>query len=234
MPITSDSNALTLKLLFHRLTPEQLAQITPLLHHKTFPAGATIITVEQPGEVIYIIDRGAVKIHIEQADGTDVILAILAAGDVLGEMSLMDAEMRSANAVTLEDSVLWWMERTAFQQCLHTMPQLALNLLSLLSQRLRMANEQIQALATKDVEGRVARQLVALAKAYSQPSASGDWYIPIRLTQSELASFIGATRERVNQVIASYKQRHYLSVDSHHHITIHNLDALLLRVQRSH
>lgn len=173
------------------------------------------------------------KIHVEQADGTDVILAILAAGDVLGEMSLMDAETRSANAVTLEDSVLWWMDRTTFQQCLNAMPQLALNLLSLLGHRLRMANEQIQALATKDVEGRVARQLVALAKAYGQQTTPGDLCIPFRLTQSDLASFIGATRERVNQVMASYKQRHYLSVDSHHHITLHNLDALLLRVQRS-
>ena len=233
MPITTDPGALAQKSLFHNLTPEQLAHINARLHHKPFPTGATIITVEQPGEVVYIIDRGAVKIHVEQTDGSDVILAILAAGDVLGEMSLMDAETRSASAITLEDSVLWWMERAAFQQCLKTMPQLALNMLSLLSHRLRMANEQIQALASKDVEGRVARQLVALAKAYGQRTEAGDWYIPIRLTQSELASFIGATRERVNQVLASYKQRHYLSVDHHHHITIHNLDALVLRVQRS-
>ncbi|MFN7926959.1 MAG: Crp/Fnr family transcriptional regulator [Blastocatellia bacterium] len=231
MPLTTDPNTLAQKTLFQQLPPDQLAVINGLLHQKTFPTNATLITAEQPGEAVYLIERGAVKIHIEQADGTDVILAILAAGDVLGEMSMTDAATRSANATTLEDTVLWWMERAAFQRCLQTMPQLALNLLRLLSQRLRMANEQIQALATKDVEGRVARQLLALVQAYGQQTNEKDWCIPIRLTQSELASLVGATRERVSQVIASYKQRRYLSVDKHHHITVHRLDALTMRVQ---
>ena len=226
MPVVTDSRMLEHQSLFCHLTPEQLAHLNALLHRQTYPAGATILTTEQPSEAVYFIDRGAVKIHLEQIDGTDVILAILAAGDVLGEMGLMDSSARSASAVTLEESVLWWMDHAAYQQCLKTIPQLAYNLLNLLSQRLRMANEQIQALASKNVEGRVARQILVLVKAYGQPTATGDWCIPIRLTQSDLASFVGATRERVNQVMASYKQRHYLSVDKNHHLTIHNLDAL--------
>ena len=104
--------------LFQHLTPEQLAQISVQLRRQTFPAGTTILTIEQPSEVVYLIERGAVKIHLEQMDGTDVILAILAAGDVLGEMGLMDAMARSASAVTLEETVCWWMERAAFQQWL--------------------------------------------------------------------------------------------------------------------
>ncbi len=226
MPVITDDRTLERQSLFQHLTPEQLAQISGQWRRQTFPAGTTILTIEQPSEAVYLIERGAVKIHLEQMDGTDVILAILAAGDVLGEMGLMDATARSASAVTLEETVCWWIERAAFQHCLQTIPQLAHNLLHLLSQRLRMANEQIQALATKDVEGRVARQVLALVKAYGQPTATGDWYLPIRLTQSDLASFVGATRERVNQVMASYKQRYYLSVDKNHHLTIHNLDAL--------
>lgn len=233
MPVATDYLALEQLALFRHLTPEQLAQIKPLLHRKSFPAGATIITAEQPGEVIYLIESGAVKIHVEQVDGTDVILAILAAGDVLGEMSLMEATARSANAVTLEDSVLWWMDQAAFHRCLDTLPQLANNLLRLLSQRLRLANEQIQALATKDVESRVARQLLALVKSYGHQTENGDWHLPIRLTQSDLACLIGATRERVNQVMASYQQRRYLSSDKKHHLTLHNLPALMKRLQRS-
>ena len=157
----------------------------------------------------------------------------LAAGEMLGEMSLMEATARSANAVTLEDSVLWWMDQAAFHRCLDTLPQLANNLLRLLSQRLRLANEQIQALATKDVESRVARQLLALVKSYGHQTENGDWHLPIRLTQSDLACLIGATRERVNQVMASYQQRRYLSSDKKHHLTLHNLPALMKRLQRS-
>lgn len=231
MPVTTDPNELAQKSLFRQLTNEQLTHIHALLHGKAFPAGTNILTAEQPGEVVYMIDRGAVKIHIEQQDGSDVILAILVAGDVLGEMSSMDAAARSASAITLEDSVLWWIERQAFRQCVKTMPELAANLLSMLSLRLRMANEQIQALATKDVEGRVARQLLSLAKMHGQPQPNGDVVIPYRLTQSDLASFIGATRERVNAVVASYKQRKYLSVDKAHRFTLHNQEALSKRVQ---
>ena len=230
MPVATDYLALEQLALFQHLMPEQLAQIKPLLHRKSFPASATIITAEQPGEVVYIIESGAVKIHVEQVDGTDVILAILAAGDMLGEMSLMEATARSANAVTLEDAVLWWMDQAAFHRCLDTMPQLANNLLRLLSHRLRLANEQIQSLATKDVESRVARQILALVKTYGHQTETGDWQLPIRLTQSDLACLIGATRERVNQVMASYKHRQYLSSDKKHHLTIHNLGALLKRV----
>ena len=73
--------------------------------------------------------------------------------------------------------------------------------------------------------------MLALAKMHGQTLANGDLFIPFRLTQSDLASFIGATRERVNQVVASYKQRQYLSVDKNHHFTIHHPEVLLKRTQ---
>ncbi|MBA3468456.1 MAG: Crp/Fnr family transcriptional regulator [Herpetosiphonaceae bacterium] len=215
--------------LFDGLMPEQSAAISMLLQRKTFPAGTNLMLIEQPGEVVYIILSGTVKIHVEQADGTDVIIAILGAGDTVGEMSLLDSVGRSANVITQEESTLLWLDRSAFQQCLRTAPVITYNLVRTLSSRLRLANEQIQALATLDVYGRVARQLLAFAQKYGKADAAGNIVIPIRLTQSDIAGLVGASRERVNGAIVHFKNRGYISIDQNFRITVHNLEALAKR-----
>jgi CRP-like cAMP-binding protein len=96
--------------LFRGLTSVELAWVGERLHSRIFQTGTNVITIDQPGEVVYAILNGTVKVHIEQADGTDVILAILGPGDTLGEMSLLDTAGRSANAETLEESTLIWMD----------------------------------------------------------------------------------------------------------------------------
>jgi CRP/FNR family cyclic AMP-dependent transcriptional regulator len=228
MATEPDSASLSDFALFQGLTGEQLAWVTSLLHRKTFSAGTNLITAEQPGEVVYILLSGSVKIHVEQADGTDVIIAILGAGDIVGEMSLLDSAGRSANVVTQEESTLLWMDRTAFQECLGAVPAITANLVRTMSRRLRIANEHIQALATLDVSGRVARQILAFAQQYGQP-ASGGVLIPIRLTQSDLAGLVGASRERVNQAIVDFKQRKYIRIDPNYRITVYNQEALAKR-----
>ncbi len=110
-----------------------------------------------------------------------------------------------------------------------TIPSLSYNQSCALSARLRHANEQIQSLATHDIEYRVARQLIAFADKYGQAAEDGTTFIPLRLTQSDLANLVGATRETINKIIVSYKDRHYLSVDQTHHITIHDLQAIARR-----
>jgi len=212
--------------LFCGLTSDQLGWVDARLYRRTFPAGANIMTAEQPGEVVYIIQSGTLKIHIEQADGADVILAILGPGDVVGEMSLIDSAGRSASVITLEESQLLWMKGDAFQECLSTTPQVSQNLVRMLSRRVRLANELIQALATLDVHGRVARQLLAFADKYGEPGVSGHILIPIRLTQGDIADLVGASRKRVNQVMVTFKQQGYISVDEKSRITVHDRKPL--------
>jgi CRP/FNR family cyclic AMP-dependent transcriptional regulator len=123
------------------------------------------------------------------------------------------------------------MGRAAFQECLQTLPAVTYNLVQILSKRLRLANEQIQSLATLDVYGRVARQILAFAQQYGLPTPAGDILIPIRLTQSDLADLVGASRERTNQVMVYYKRQKFISVDRRHRITLHNQAALAERCQ---
>jgi len=212
--------------LFQGLTQKQWNRLNEYLYGRVFRAGTNIITAEQPGEVVYVILRGAVKIYQDQADGTRVILALLGPGDIVGEMSLIDSAGRSANVITIEDSHLLWMERRAFQHCLETIPKMNANLVRILSRRVRLANEQIQALASLDVYGRVARQFLAFAEKYGEPNDGGEIFISIRLTQSDLAELVGASRKRVNQVMVSFKKQELISVDAEGYTTVHNRKGL--------
>jgi CRP/FNR family cyclic AMP-dependent transcriptional regulator len=205
--------------LFQGLSPSELAGINALLRSSSVPAGTHFITAEQPGEVVYVVLEGTVKIYISREDGREVILAFLGRGDTVGEMSLLDSAGRSANVVTTERSRLLWLDRATFQSCLRTLTPLANNLVRLLAKRLRFANEQIQALCSLDVPGRVARQILALADRYGQ-EAGGEVVIPLRLTQSDLGEIVGASRERVNQVIGEFRQRGYIAVEGDHRIRV--------------
>jgi CRP/FNR family cyclic AMP-dependent transcriptional regulator len=228
MPVVPVPSTLGEFPLFRDLTIEQLTRLNDLLRRRTFPAGTNLASVEEPGEVVYLLLDGTVKIYVTQADGNDVIIAFGGPGDVEGEMSVLDslASGRSANIVTQEQTTVLWLDRVNFQECLRTMPAIALNLVRILSDRLRLANERIQALCALDVYGRVARQIQSFARQYGKPGPGGAVVIPIRLTQSDIASLVGATRERVNQVITSFKQQGYIVVDRNYHITVQNPDAL--------
>ena len=212
--------------LFRGLTAGQLSKLGALLRCKRCPTGTEIITVDQPGEIAYIVLEGSVKVHIDQPDGSQVILAVLGAGEVVGEMSLADSLGRSATATILEPSTLLLMDGATFLESLREMPTMTHNLVNILSRRLRLANLHTRSLAGLDVYGRVAAQLLAFVREYGEAAPDGDVLIPLRLTQSDLASMVGASRVRVNQALSFYKRRNYLSVNRDRRIIVHDEVAL--------
>ncbi len=210
--------------LFEGLTPSQLDWVAKNAHRRVFAAGTNVMTVEQPGEAVFIILHGTVKIHIEQG-GRDVILSILGGGDLLGEMSLIDSIGRSASALTLESSLMLWMDRTAFNYLLDNFPPVARNLVKILSARVRLSDQVIQSLATLDVNGRVARQLLAFAERYGREISDGV-QIRVVLTQGDLADLVGASRKRVNQAMVFFKEQRLASTDTDGRFIIHNKAGL--------
>jgi CRP/FNR family transcriptional regulator, cyclic AMP receptor protein len=206
------------------LTPTQLDWVAQRAHRRVFEAGRNVMTIEQPGEAVYIILHGTVKIHIEQGE-RDVILSILGAGDLLGEMSLIDSVGRSASAVTLESSLMLWMDKLTFGYMLDNFPPVARNLVKILSARVRLSDQMIQALATLDVNGRVARQLLAFAEKYGS-GRDGMTQIRIVLTQSDIADLVGASRKRVNQTMVLLKERGLIDTDAEGRIAIKDNDGL--------
>jgi CRP/FNR family cyclic AMP-dependent transcriptional regulator len=210
--------------LFEGMTPAQLDWMSKHAHRRVFTAGTNVMTIEQPGEAVYIILHGTVKIHIEQGE-RDVILSVLGSGDVLGEMSLIDSVGRSANAITLENSLLLWMDKTTFNYILDNFPPVARNLVKILSARVRLSDQVIQSLATLDVNGRVARQILAFAERYGSETPDGT-QVRIVLTQSDLADLVGASRKRVNQAMVFFKEQGLVSTDTNGRFIVHNKEGL--------
>jgi CRP/FNR family cyclic AMP-dependent transcriptional regulator len=140
-------------------------------------------------------------------------------------MSLIDSVGRSASAVTLEDSLMLWMDKLTFNYILDNFTPVARNLVKILSARVRLSDQLIQALATLDVNGRVARQLLAFAEKYGREK-DGATQIRIVLTQSDIADLVGASRKRVNQAMVLFKERGLIDTDAEGRIAIKDRERL--------
>lgn len=225
MPAVGDPRTLRSITLFNDLSDVQLQAVNDRLRRHNFASGTNVVTFQTPGEVIYIINAGTVKIKVDQADGKEVIIAMLGPGEIFGELAVLDSDFRSADVMTQEDSVLFWMDRASFLDLLGSMPMVTQNLLRILTRRVRFSTEQIQALGTLDVLGKVARQLLVFGEQYGK-SENGVTTIPMRLTQSDIAGIVGASRERVNQVFVNLRQRKLISVDSAYRVSLHDMAKL--------
>jgi CRP/FNR family cyclic AMP-dependent transcriptional regulator len=212
--------------LFRGLSPTEQRQLHDLLGVRTVPAGTDILRAEEPGDVAYIVLDGTVKVQLDRSDGTAVILAILRAGEVVGELSLIDQLGRAASVVTMEPTRLAWLTYTDFWSCLRSMPVMAYNLAGILSRRLRRSNAHVAALATLDIAGRLADQLLALGEAYGEATPDGGCRIPFRLPQGDLAALVGGSRVRVNQILVRWRHQEVLSVDARQVVTLRNRRAL--------
>ncbi|HCF99188.1 MAG TPA: hypothetical protein DEV93_01435 [Chloroflexi bacterium] len=227
-----ESTSLGALLLFQGLDEEQLDRIQGLVRRRRFPAGATLITTSDMATGVYVIVEGSVKVQVEQPEGRTVILALAGRGQIIGEMGVVEGVERSASIVTIEPCVVLWMQGGDFRECLETIPRFALNLIRILSSRLRLANAHIQALAALDVDGRVATQILAFADEYGHES-NGTITIHLHVTQGDLADLIGASRVRVNQVLSKYRERGLISLPEPHQIHILDRPGLERRCGRA-
>jgi CRP-like cAMP-binding protein len=192
--------------LFAHLGEEELSRVTGAVRERTYPKNSVIVFEDDPGDALYIVAGGQVKVVLIGEDGREVILAVLAQGDFFGEMSLIDDEPRSAHVIAMEDAQLLVLRREDFQRSMEEYPRIALGLLRALSRRLRRADDKIGALVLLDVLGRVARILLELA------DESGGDLITKRVTHHTLAQMIGSSRETVSRTIRELADRGLVEV----------------------
>jgi CRP/FNR family cyclic AMP-dependent transcriptional regulator len=218
--------------LFEGLTPDQLALIAGKARQRTYKAEESIVRQDDPGETLYIVLNGIVKISMIGTDGNEVFLAVLAAGENFGELSLIDSQFRSADVVTQEETTLMSIDRATFNELIATVPPFSMNLLRILAHRTRRANVRIHAHCTLDVFGLVARQLLEFAELYGVTQPDDSVLIPIRLTQGDIGDLVGASRERVNQVMGHFREKKMISVDPKtYRITVFKPEELRKRLQ---
>jgi CRP/FNR family transcriptional regulator, cyclic AMP receptor protein len=182
--------------LFGKLPPADLDAL--LLHARVerYPAGRMIFAKGSPGRSMMAILRGSVRISAPSPAGPDIVLTILPAGDIFGEIALLDGADRTADATAIGDCELLVLDHRDFVPFLERRADLCLLLLRLLCQRLRQTDRQFEEAMFGRLEGRIAMTLVRLAHS-APPGIRGG--IELRITQQELAGMVGAARESVNK-----------------------------------
>src|SRR6266849_2300435 len=209
MAITDTLGAIPL---FAGLRQPELEALAQRMRQRRYREGEAIVHRDDPGSAMYVILKGRVKIHNEGADGTDIIITVLKSGDFFGELSLLDGSERSADATTMELREMLMLTRTELEAAIERHPRIAMNMLASLARRIRSSTDSITNLAALDVRGRLARELLDLADHHGEKVADGT-RINVKLTQSELAAKVAASRESVNKVISQYRRRGYLDYD---------------------
>ncbi|HEV2581414.1 MAG TPA: Crp/Fnr family transcriptional regulator [Ktedonobacteraceae bacterium] len=228
MDVEKESAYLKQVTFFADLADEDIAQLMSAAKRRTFRAGEVIFHRDDPGQVLYMIKEGKVKICIISPDGQEISLAMFGKGEYFGEFSLLDGQPRSADAIALEKVECYTLQRSDFHNAIMKSPKIAIKVMEALIKRLRSTDEMVEDLIFLDVYGRVAKKLLELADAHGIQTEGGV-RIDVRLTQQELASMVGASRESVNKVMGYFSEKDFISTDKHR-ITLHRIADLKRRI----
>jgi CRP/FNR family transcriptional regulator/CRP/FNR family cyclic AMP-dependent transcriptional regulator len=202
--------------LFQGLPSQALDDVVRHVRVRGYSRGTVIFHKDDPGTLLYVILKGAVSISLPSNEGKDLVLSILSAGDFFGELSLLDEEPRSATAAALEeDTQTLILPRQDFLELVREHPQMAIQIMALLSRRLREANVLAQDAALLDLPGRLARRLLELMERHGRQEGGGV-RIGLRLTQTDLAALIGATRVATNRQLQRLQQQGVLNWQAQH------------------
>ncbi len=213
---------------FADLADEGIRELMSVARKRTFRAGEVIFHRDDPGQVLYVIKEGKVKICLISPDGQEISLVVFGKGECFGELAMFGGLPRSADAVALEKVECYTLQRADFHNAIMKNPKIAIQVLEELAKRLRNTDQMVEDLIFLDVYGRVAKKLLELADAHGVKVDDGV-RIEVRLTQQELASMVGASRESVNKVMGYFTDKNFISTDKHR-ITLHRTAELKRRI----
>ncbi len=210
--------------LFASLSDAELTALSKDFTARHFQQGEMIFLQGDPGQALYLIEAGRVRIYVQDDNGQETSVIFYSAGDIFGELAAIDGLPRSANAVVADETVVHVLSRERLRAHLLASPQLAYNFMQALAVRMRYSTLQLGNLALHDVPSRLARKLLELAQGHGCVTAEGV-KIDMTLTQSDLASLIGATRESTNKALGNLKRAGVIRMEQNQ-ITIVDPDAL--------
>jgi CRP/FNR family transcriptional regulator, cyclic AMP receptor protein len=180
---------------------------------------------DMPGSrILYMIDSGWVRIFSIGRTGQELTHTILGKGDILGEMSLLDKKNHSATAMTITQTEIWLLPGIEFEELLENYPVVSKALVAILITRLRSAINHAESLTFQDVLGRLAYEILHLADLHGK-NIGEVVEIDFPLTQGDLATMVGATRESVNKALSALRSENLISLESSS-IILHNLIGL--------
>ena len=215
--------------LFATLSAAQLAELARVARRHRYTSDQTVFYQGDPGDTFYVILSGQVKVSVTSPEGQEAILVVLDEGEGFGEFALLDDQPRSATIEATQNTEVLVLRKDDFRRLLRQMPDIAIGLLRVLTKRLRDTDQLVQDAAFLDVGDRLAKKLLVLMELHGKAAPQGAVVLTLQLTQSELASMIGATRESVNKQLGAFRDQGIVAVDRQR-ITILRPERLRARV----
>lgn len=189
---------------FSGLDAATLERVGRGMRTRRFRRGEVIFHLGDPGDALFIVMTGAIKIMLPSDAGDEAILATLRPGDVFGELALLDGAPRSATAAALEPTETLILPRGQFRELLATEPAIVDALLASLASELRRLTNHVEELHFLDITGRLASRLARLAAESGKKLTDGTIRLRAPLTQGDLAAMIGCTRQSVNKLLGMF------------------------------
>ncbi len=210
--------------IFQRLSDDHLCYLGAKLGERSYPRGTPIFRQGSEGDELHLIVTGQVRIYTNSELGQELSVRIFAGGDFFGELALLDGRPRSATAEAMRTTTTLTLHRVVFLQAIEAFPGIAITVLEELSNRLRATNTYIEHLATNSAAQRVVRTLLDLADQHGIVERDAT-RINLHLTQNDLASLVGTTRETVNRVLSGLREQGLVRIERAQ-LSVINLPAL--------
>jgi CRP-like cAMP-binding protein len=215
--------------LFAGASPADLDAIASLSVERRYDDGETIFARGEPGEGMLVVLQGRIRLSIVSSEGRELILREAQPGDVIGEIAVIDGGRRSADAVAVGPVTAGFIGQPPFARLLAERPGLIMPVLQVLCARLRETTDQLESIALYPLEARLARFLLWHLKRHGRTRADGARITPLTISQSAIASFVGASRPKVNRVLAAFESAG--AIDRRGALVHCNVEALMRLAQ---
>lgn len=192
--------------LFREFPPAVIEHFGTYMTRRSVRRGATIFTKGDPGSGLMAVLWGSVKISVPTADGREAVLNIINPGEIFGEIALLDGRPRTADAVAMDDCELMVIDRRDFIPFLRAEPDIAIKFIEILCARIRHTSEQVEDVMYLSFPGRLAKTLLQLTGGVDASAAHRN----VRITQRELSSIIGMSRESTNKQLRAWEDRKWV------------------------
>ncbi len=210
----SDLELLSTVPIFTDLRSIDLEELHGRMSRRTYAKNEIILMEDEFGDTFFIISKGSIKVTRVSEDGREVILAILGQGDFFGEMSLLDGQTRSANAIANDECEVMILKRHDFLGFLEKFPKISISLLTELAGRIRKSDQQIESFALSDAEQRIGVTLLRLAEELGTIH-KGVVQIAKLPYQQDIANMAGTSRETVSRMLKLLEEKELISRKAH-------------------
>lgn len=207
--------------IFADLEADAFDQLCRYARHTTLKRGSTLFSKGDPGNSLYAVISGTVKMSVSSPDGRNAILNIIGPGEIFGEMALLTGHARSADAIANSSCELFIIDRREFIPFVKSQPTLAMKFIELLCERLRQTSDQVEQIILQNLPGRLASALLRLTEKHkAEPQGR-----TIAITQQEISEMVGMTRESINKQLRAWASRDWVRLE-HGAIVVLNAETL--------